>query len=586
MPPPTSARRLQHAGKVQTAPYPYKQLYVLALCRICEPIAFMSIFPYVYYMIISFNITSDTRQIAVYVGMVTSAYAFAEFSSGVAWGRISDRVGRKPVLLAGLAGTALSMLVFGLAPNLPVALVGRALGGLLNGNMGVLQTTVAEIITVKEHQPRAYAVMPFVWCLGSILGPALGGALAQPCESFPTVFARGTLFDQFPFLLPNLVCAVILAFGVLVGVLFLEETHEELKGRRDFGIEAGRWLLGHLRTRMTDEITVEKAGEAILQENFALLEDEEPPGYRTTEGSPCHPSSPSRSPNALPAGTKSKSGRGLKSQPRGVRKAFTKQVILNIAGFGLLAYHSISFDQLMPVFLSEPISTEPTSLPFRFTGGFGLSSKTIGLMLAVQGVYSMLAQLYLFPFAASHFGTLKTFRFVLMTWPILYLLVPYLVLLPQRLQMPAVYICLLWKITAHVHAFPSNAILLTNSAPSLLVLGVINGAAASTASLARAFGPTVTGFIHSWGLEIGSTGVAWWASGFICFVGALESLWIEELDGRMDHPDVEDAEGLTDEALIDPLSIDAAINAAGDFPPHLDEGDFQVHKSGSKLNFL
>lgn len=93
----------------------------------------MSIFPYVYYMIRSFKITSDTRQIAVYAGLVTSAFAFAEFLSGVAWGRISDKVGRKPVLIAGLAGTALSMLVFGFAPNLPVALVGRALGGFLNG---------------------------------------------------------------------------------------------------------------------------------------------------------------------------------------------------------------------------------------------------------------------------------------------------------------------------------------------------------------------------------------------------------------------------------------------------------------------
>ena len=93
----------------------------------------MSIFPYIYYMILSFNITSDTRTLAVYVGMVTSSFAFAEFSSGVAWGRISDKVGRKPVLLCGLAGTALSMLVFGFAPNLPVALLGRALGGLLNG---------------------------------------------------------------------------------------------------------------------------------------------------------------------------------------------------------------------------------------------------------------------------------------------------------------------------------------------------------------------------------------------------------------------------------------------------------------------
>lgn len=576
------ARRRQHVAKAQTAPFPSKQLYILALCRICEPIAFMSIFPYVYYMILSFKITSDTRQIAVYAGLVTSAFAFAEFLSGVAWGRISDRVGRKPVLLAGLAGTALSMLVFGFAPNLPVALVGRALGGLLNGNMGVLQTTVAEIVTVKEHQSQAYAIMPFVWSLGSLLGPALGGALAQPCESFPTFFARGTLFDQFPFLLPNLVCAVILAFGVLVGVLFLEETHEELKGRRDFGIEAGRWLLGHFQTRPADQIVVDKAGEANLQEQSALLEDEEPPGYRTIEGSPCQPSTPSLSPKALPADAKPKGKRRVKNKPRGVRKAFTKQVVLNIAGFGLLAYHSIAFDQLMPVFLSEPISTEPISLPFRFTGGFGLSSQTIGLMLSVQGVYSMVAQLYLFPFASRHFGSLKLLRCVLMTWPLLYLLVPYLVILPQGLQMPGVYLCLLWKITAQCFAFPSNQILLTNSAPSSLVLGVINGVAASSASLARAFGPTVTGLIHSWGLKIGFTGVAWWACGVVCILGALESLWIEAVDGRMDH---EDEERLADEALIDALAIDAAINAAEDLQ-QFEEGGVQIPKSESTLNFL
>lgn len=84
-------------------------------------------------MIKSFNITSDDRQIAMYAGMVTSAFAFAEFSTGVLWGKLSDRIGRKPVLLTGLAGTGVSMLVFGFAPSLPVALLGRALGGVLNG---------------------------------------------------------------------------------------------------------------------------------------------------------------------------------------------------------------------------------------------------------------------------------------------------------------------------------------------------------------------------------------------------------------------------------------------------------------------
>ena len=86
-------------------------------------------------MVASFNVTSDERQIAVYAGIVTSAFAFAEFSTGVIWGRISDRIGRKPVLLTGLAGTGLSMLMFGFAPSLPVALLARALGGLLNGYM-------------------------------------------------------------------------------------------------------------------------------------------------------------------------------------------------------------------------------------------------------------------------------------------------------------------------------------------------------------------------------------------------------------------------------------------------------------------
>lgn len=245
--------------------------------------------------------------------------------------------------------------------------------------------------------------------------------------------------------------------------------------------------------------------------------------------------------------------------------------------------HSISFDQLMPVFLSEPISHSPASLPFKFTGGFAFSSKTIGFMLSVQGVYSMMAQIFLFPFAAGRFGTLKTFRFVLLTWPLLYLLVPYLVLLPQPLQMPGVYFCLLWKITAQVLAFPSNAILLTNAAPSLLVLGVINGVSASTASLARACGPTVTGILHAWGLKIGSTGLAWWASGIVCLVGAIESLWLEEANGRMDQPDPEDEEPLIEETLIDPLAIDAAITAAGSTLADIEEKGYGLYKIDSKV---
>src|SRR5580700_6666036 len=143
--------------------------------------------------------------------------------------------------------------------------------------MGVLQTTVGELVTLEEHQRmsscgvycqmsgsitkvlysscifhNAICLVPRVrkLCAGvsrifpfdthrSILGPSLGGALAQPCISYPGIFPPGSIFERFPYLLPNLVCTVIVSCGVVIGVLFLEETHSEKKYRRDVGIEAG-----------------------------------------------------------------------------------------------------------------------------------------------------------------------------------------------------------------------------------------------------------------------------------------------------------------------------------------------------------
>lgn len=291
----------------------------------------MSVFPYVYYMVESFHVTDNDQKIAVFAGMITSAFTFAEFSSGLFWGRLSDRIGRKPVLIMGLIGTAMSMLVFGFSPNLTTAMIARALGGLLNGNIGVLQTTVAEIVTVKAHQPRAYSIMPFVWCLGSILGPMMGGALARPVLSYPTLFKPGTIFDRFPFLLPNLVCVVVLIFGIIIGVLFLEETHSQKKYRRDRGLEIGNWLVAKLSQAAAPVPSDDKA--ALLNDDSYLPEDDPPPVYRSREPSPRSSSVGDTRPAVLDTDVE-QSGR----RPSvGFSKAFTRQVVLNIIGYGILA---------------------------------------------------------------------------------------------------------------------------------------------------------------------------------------------------------------------------------------------------------
>jgi MFS family permease len=314
------------------SPFPTKQMLVLAICRICEPIAFMGIFPYIYFMIESFHMTEDTSKISFYAGMVTSAFTFAEFSTGVLWGRLSDKIGRKPVLLIGLTGTAISVVVFGFSPNLYVALAARAIGGLLNGNMGVLQSTIAELVTDKRHQPRAYTLMPVVWNLGSIIGPMIGGALAKPCDSYPSLFGKGTIWDQYPFLLPNLFSALICLIGVVNGILFLEETHLAKKNCPDRGLELGNWLLSKLGFRETTEPAKQDQPKYRVSSETQPLLDESLPGYRTTENSPAN------SPRLVSADAEEpRETLHLDEGFHRPAKIFTRPVILNVVAFGILA---------------------------------------------------------------------------------------------------------------------------------------------------------------------------------------------------------------------------------------------------------
>ncbi|KAI1115351.1 MFS general substrate transporter [Nemania sp. NC0429] len=551
-----------HASSVP--PFPRRQMLVLAICRICEPIAFMGIFPYVYFMIEDFHVTEDASRISFYAGMVTSAFTFAEFSTGLLWGRLSDRIGRKPVLLTGLVGTALSVLVFGFAPNLTVALIARAIGGLLNGNMGVLQSTVAELVTVKEHQPRAYTIMPVVWCLGSIIGPMIGGALARPCVSYPSLFTPGTIWDRYPYLLPNLFSALIVLVGVVNGFLFLEETHSQKKMERDRGLELGNWVLSKFTGfRKCTEPRDEKSKLTDRDDEMQpLIDHDEPlPTYRTNENTPV--SSPrlrTASVSTIPQDTLDlRSHVGV-----GFTRTFTRPVVLNIISFGIVAFHTMTFDQLLPVFLATapPKDRMEPSLPLKFVDGFNLDSKTVGIILSIQGAYQLLINMFLVPRVLSRFGALRSFRFIVVAYFLLYLVTPYLVLLPPAYRMVGLAVVLAWKCTFASIVYPSNAILTADSAPSHLALGTINGVAASTASLCRAFGPTISGILYTVGLQTGYSGLAWWSSALVAIGGAVVGLRISDPANRSPPQD---------KVIINPRDCDVEIAEPNQAADHGDD---------------
>ncbi|USP81751.1 uncharacterized protein yc1106_09025 [Curvularia clavata] len=520
-------------------PFPTRQMAVLALCRICEPIAFMSIFPYAYFMVESFMSGHSSAQISMYTGMVTSSFAFMECISGIFWGRLSDRVGRKKVLLGGLLGTGLSMLLFGFSQSLPMALIARALGGLLNGNIGVLQTTVAELITDERHQPRAYSIMPFVWCLGTIIGGALGGLLARPANVMP--YFVGTIFDTYPFLLPNLVCTAFVVLGLTVGILFLEETHEDRKYDHDRGREAGQWLLRKLWKRAAEPTFDDK--DASLDEMTSMLRDHDnTQAYRSTDSSPTLCSTRT-SISELPEFSLDKE---LAPAPS-FRQAFSKQVCMNVACYGILAFHTISLEQLLPILMSKKVpSGENQHLPFHFEGGFGWSTQTTGAFLAAQGFLQMFAQVIVFPWLSKKLGSLRTFWITLTCYPIVYLLAPYLAILPESLRIPGLSILLIAKVTFQSLSYPSLAIILANSSPSKKVLGTLNGVAMSSASVARGFGPTISGAVDSLGTSLHMSGLAWWVIAAVALVGWLPGFALQEGNKRPNFTSQEDEEALLD----------------------------------------
>ncbi len=113
----------------------------------------------------------------------------------------------------------------------------------------------------------------------------IGGALAKPVETMPFLFSPGSIWDQFPYLLPNVFSAGCVFIGVSIGVLFLQETHIEKKWRRDPGLELGDRLLSRMPWRRQGN---ESKGKGKAPEEQPLLgESDEPlPGYLTTEQAP------------------------------------------------------------------------------------------------------------------------------------------------------------------------------------------------------------------------------------------------------------------------------------------------------------
>ena len=211
----TPPRDLDQRVAIAAPPtFPWRAIAILLSCNLTEPIVMAVLFPMAPFMVGDW-VARD--EVGTWAGMLTSAYNFASVPSGVFWGRLSDRWGRRPCMVILLGGSAFSIIVFGCSGSLLHAMLARCLGGLFSG-MGGLVTAGMRDLTTVEQRSTAVASISWAYGVGFAIGPLLGGMLVRPAERFPAL--RGTLFETFPYLAPCLVVAWLIVCSGL-GLLWL-----------------------------------------------------------------------------------------------------------------------------------------------------------------------------------------------------------------------------------------------------------------------------------------------------------------------------------------------------------------------------
>jgi len=209
-----------------------RTLFVLAAINLIDSINWNLLTPYVDEMVSDFmGLAQEDPRVGNIVGLLVGLYSVCEVFCCVLWGAFSDRYGRRPALLIGLAGSVVAPIIFGLGKSLPVVFFARAMDGFFCGNLGVVQTCLGELVD-ERNEARAFGMLGVCYSLGMVIGPLLGGQLVHPARFAPSVFG-GTVFDTFPYLLPNLTYALFAAIVWVIGALFLEETLPQSACRHD-----------------------------------------------------------------------------------------------------------------------------------------------------------------------------------------------------------------------------------------------------------------------------------------------------------------------------------------------------------------
>ncbi len=167
------------------------------------------------------------------IGMLQASYSVMQFLFTPIWGRLSDRYGRRPLILISLAGSCIGFLIFGLAKTLTLLFLGRMVAGIAGAIIPTTNAYIADV-TPPEARAKGMGLIGAAFGLGFILGPAIGGVLA------PYGYSK-------PVLLASMLAGLNLVFAYFKLPESLPEAARAQARRRPFDSRALREALSHRR---------------------------------------------------------------------------------------------------------------------------------------------------------------------------------------------------------------------------------------------------------------------------------------------------------------------------------------------------
>jgi MFS family permease len=368
------------------SPLPKKQMAVLAMIALAEQTALNSISPYLPDMASTFP-EVEPSQVGVYVGSIASAFALAQFATNYFWGWLSDRIGRKPVILLGTLLTALCFVAFGFCKTLWQAIAVQALMGVVNGNQGLVSTCLGEI-TDRSNQSQAFTYLPVLYGIGGITGPLLGGLLVF--ERNPFTGKKST----YPYLAPNILSASILLVDFVLTALFMEESLEDADALPRFG-KKFRNLFSWI-WQFTG-----------LSRHPTYLRVPDAPIRRHTGDSQEHDSD-------LDSASEVSSQSHQHAEELTWGEIYTRDTMLLLITYLIFAFCNVSFNSMFPIFAQA----QPPM-------GRHLTPSEIGLSQGFAGIVTIIFQICIFNRLRDKMGNRWSYRAGLFGFVISFLLMPF-----------------------------------------------------------------------------------------------------------------------------------------------------------------